>query len=181
VHIEYVVRGWEALDHDLADTVWEHWEAGGSIDPREADYDGEAWMGEVDGLAERAADVARKARGGRSARASRRADAREKRQAGGKEVEGRGRAECAGVGAGGSGQRARHSKREREQESTVQCVRRLVVARWEQNGGDEARLRDVWTDAGEEGVTVREVSSAIRSMDKAGELMESEGCLYRLM
>ena len=76
VHVEYLVRGWEALDHDLEDTMWECWEEGGPVDPREAEYDGDAWTGETDVLAKRAVRVAREAEGGRGARAVRRADAR---------------------------------------------------------------------------------------------------------
>ena len=68
----------------------------------------------------------------------------------------------------------------REQESVEQRVRRLVRARWESEGGEEARLRDVWVDAGEEGILVKEVSRVVRLMEQANELMDRDGSLHRL-
>ena len=55
-----------------------------------------------------------------------------------------------------------------------------MEARWERSGGEEARLRDVWADASEEGISVREVGRVVRAMALANELMESDGALYKL-
>ena len=81
-----------------------------------------------------------------------------------------------------SGEARREGKhvRKRKQESVEQRVRRLVRARWESEGGEEARLRDVWVDAGEEGISVKEVSRVVRLMEQANELMDRDGTLHRL-
>ena len=42
-------------------------------------------------------------------------------------------------------------------------------------------MRDVWTDAKEVGVTVREVSRVLKQMERAGELREMNGRLYKRM
>ena len=151
------------------------WEEGGPIDPGEAEYDGEQWLGESDPLAERAARVAREAVGGRGERAAARAAAR-KRQAEGGSGEGREKR----AKGGGTGGRA-GGKRKRGDETVEQRVRVLVEARWERSGGEEARLRDVWADASEEGISVREVGRVVRAMALANELMESDGALHKLM
>jgi len=182
VHVDYLVRGWEPLDHDLSVTTWEHWEEGGPIDPGEAGYDGEEWLGEADWLAERAAQVAREATGGRDARAKRRTDARKRRQEegedeGGAKRVGRERTEGRGGESGGETRQVGRGKCRREPESTEQCVRRLVAARWE---GEEVRLRDVWADAGKEGISVREVGRVVRLMEQANELMDRDGSLHKL-
>jgi len=187
VRVEYVVRGWEALDHDLNGTTWERWEEGGPIDPKEADYEGEQWLGETDWLAERAVQVAREAAGGRGARVAAREEARKRRQEGGGEEgeakrDRRGRLKEVGEESGGKKGSVARGKRGREVETTERCVRRLLAVRWAEGGGrDEARVREVWADAGKEGISVREVGRVIRLMDKAGELMESEGVLHNLM
>ena len=59
-------------------------------------------------------------------------------------------------------------------------MRRVVRARWAAGGGEEARLRDVWADAGRAGLSVREVSGVLRRMEEAGDLMEQDGALHRL-
>ena len=80
--VDYFVQGWAECVHDLASTTWERWEEGGPIDPGEAEYDGEQWLGERDVLAERAARVAQEAEGGRGERAAARAAARKRRAEG---------------------------------------------------------------------------------------------------
>ena len=80
----------------------------------------------------------------------------------------------AGAGHGEGG------KRKRVQETVEQRVRRIVSDRWQANGGEEARLREVWAEARVEGVSVREVGKVVGMMERAGELMERNGVLHKL-
>ena len=57
VRVDYVVHGWNEETHDLEVVAWEQWAEGGPIDPGEAEYDGEQWLGERDVLAEHARDL----------------------------------------------------------------------------------------------------------------------------
>ena len=71
VRVEYLLPGWEPFIHDLNKVQWERWSEGGEVDPDEASYHPEVWMGPEDSEAAAAADGARQratATGGRQDR-----------------------------------------------------------------------------------------------------------------
>ena len=58
VRVEYLLPGWEPFVHDLGKVRWERWADGDEVDPGEASYHPEVWLGPVDAEAAAAANGA---------------------------------------------------------------------------------------------------------------------------
>ena len=59
VNVEYLLPGWEPFVHNLDEVQWERWAVGGEVDPEEASYHPDVWMGPEDREASAAAEAAR--------------------------------------------------------------------------------------------------------------------------